>query len=106
MTSSRRATVVGNRFPRPHGVVHNPTPHRTGATTVPVVRTPVVSPGQWMLLMPPEPLDYQTQPGAPRPRCPACGSDRTVKGKLAGEAVFQPLKIRKFFTVSGTLRVD
>ena len=46
------------------------------------------------------------QPGAPRPRCPACGSDRTVKGKLAGEAVFQPLKIRKFFTVSGTLRVD
>ena len=57
-------------------------------------------------VMPPEPLDYQSRRGPPQPRCPACGSDRTVRGKLAGDVAFRPLKIRKSFSVSGTLRVD
>ena len=57
--------------------------------------------------MPPEPLDYRSAGGdGGPPRCPACGSDRTVKGKLAGDVSFKPAAIRKLFSISGTLRVD
>jgi hypothetical protein len=56
--------------------------------------------------MSPQPLDYRS-PSQPRerPRCPACGSDLTVEGKLAGEVGFKPRKIRKFFTVTGALDI-
>jgi hypothetical protein len=57
--------------------------------------------------MPPEPLNYRSSDQDHGPsRCSACGSDHTVKGKLAGEVAFKPLKLRKLFSVSGTLRVD
>lgn len=53
------------------------------------------------------PLNYHTftDPQA-RPRCIACGSDRTVVGKLFGDVGFQPPKLRKFFHPTGTLRID
>lgn len=53
-----------------------------------------------------EPLDYRSSNEGPGPtRCPACGSERTVKGTLA-DAAFKPVQIRKLFSISGSLRVD
>jgi hypothetical protein len=59
--------------------------------------------------MSPEPLDYQSRERKPvRPRCPVCGSDRTVIGSLAGETGvgFKPRKLRKLFHLSGEVGVN
>lgn len=53
------------------------------------------------------PLDYHTVTDPPgRPKCVACGSTRTVVGRLAGDVGFKPQEVRKFFHPTGTLRID
>lgn len=53
------------------------------------------------------PLGYHTTTDPPaRPRCAACGSDRTIVGTLAGDVGFKPTALRKFFHPTGTVRVD
>jgi hypothetical protein len=57
--------------------------------------------------MPSSPLDDRSSEQPPsRPRCAACGSDRTVLGSLADDVGFKPRKLRKFFHISGMLAVD
>jgi len=55
--------------------------------------------------MSPQPIEYRRASEPPRPRCAACGSDRTVEGTLTNRVQFRPNKLRKLFSLGTLVRV-